>query len=151
VVEELDFGDPVIDFSMGFDRLIVSTARTCYVYSTSNFGTPHSFELKAPTSLILQAERYALCCVCSAGLAIATMGDAVMDTCIHCNALLCHYPRRHFLLVDNINGPQVFSYEGKLVSAPRLRSLPARFLKQGNIALSNEVMVVIDRVKPTRT
>ncbi len=57
---------------------------------------------------------------------------------------------RYFLLVDNVRGIQVFTYEGKLVSNPKLASLTARtqLLKAGNISLSDDVVAVIDRTNP---
>jgi hypothetical protein len=59
LVDELEFGDRVIELSMGHDHLIVATARQCYVYATRNFATPHIFDLKGSVSLILQADKYA--------------------------------------------------------------------------------------------
>jgi intraflagellar transport protein 80 len=58
LVDELEFGDRVIDLSMGHDHLLVATARQCYVYSTRNFTTPHIFDLKGSVSLILQSDKY---------------------------------------------------------------------------------------------
>jgi intraflagellar transport protein 80 len=55
---------------------------------------------------------------------------------------------RYFLLVDNVRGIQVFTYEGKLVSNPRLATLRPQLLKQGNISLSDDVLAVIDRTNP---
>ncbi len=60
VVEQLEFGDRVIDMSMGHGHLIVATARQCYVYATQNFATPHIFDVRGSVSLILQSDRYFL-------------------------------------------------------------------------------------------
>ena len=55
VVEELEFADRVIEFSMAYEHLVVATSRSCHIYSIQNFGTPVVFDVKATTSLILQA------------------------------------------------------------------------------------------------
>lgn len=54
-VEELDFKDRVVAFSMHFGFFIVATSSQCLIYNTNNFHTPHIFDLKAPVSVIVQA------------------------------------------------------------------------------------------------
>ena len=57
-VDELDFNrEQVIKMSLGFDHLIVATSTQCHVYSTSNWNTPHIFDLKDTVTLILQVCR----------------------------------------------------------------------------------------------
>lgn len=56
-----------------------------------------------------------------------------------------------FLLVDKIRGLQIYSYEGRQISAPKLvgiasNALNPQFLKAGNISLCNETLALIDRV-----
>jgi intraflagellar transport protein 80 len=60
--EELDFGNRVIEMSMGYDTLIVATTKTCYVYSIKNFNitTPHIFDLQGIVNLIIQTESFFL-------------------------------------------------------------------------------------------
>ena len=58
LAEELEFGDRIIEMSIGFDHLVVATARQCYIYSLQNLSTPHIFDLKGSVSLILQSDRY---------------------------------------------------------------------------------------------
>ena len=116
--EELEFGHRVIELSLGFDYLIVATTRQCYIYHTSNFATPHMFDLASgagTVSLILQASK-------------------------------C------FLLVDKIRGLQIYSYEGRLISTPKLggagvaaQALNTAYMKSGNVALCNETLAIIDR------
>jgi len=59
-----------------------------------------------------------------------------------------------FLLVDKIRGLQIYSYEGRLISSPRLvgpaaGALNTMYLRTGNITLSNELVAVIDRATGT--
>lgn len=41
----------------GFGHLVVCTASHCHVYATSNFNTPHIFDLKVQPQLVLQCGR----------------------------------------------------------------------------------------------
>jgi intraflagellar transport protein 80 len=60
LVDELEFGDRVIDLAMEYGYLIVATAKQCYVYSIQNLSAPHIFEVKGSVSLILQSVKYFL-------------------------------------------------------------------------------------------
>ena len=59
---------------------------------------------------------------------------------------------KYFLLVDKIRGLQVYSYEGRQISTPKLPGgvLNPAFLKKGNISMSNDIIAVIDRVDSTQ-
>lgn len=46
----------------GYGHLAVATATQCHIYSTSNFNTPHIFDLQQPLQLLLQCERSLLLC-----------------------------------------------------------------------------------------
>lgn len=41
----------------GFEHLIVATSTQCHIYSTSNWNTPHIFDLKDTVTLLQQCER----------------------------------------------------------------------------------------------
>lgn len=56
--EELDFKERVINMSMAFGHLVVSTQSQCYVYSFTNWSTPVIFDSKEAVSLIIQSPRY---------------------------------------------------------------------------------------------
>ena len=59
--ERLEFPrDRVVEFALGWGRLVVATATQCFLYSTSNWNTPHIFDLKAPVQLIVLCEAYFL-------------------------------------------------------------------------------------------
>lgn len=60
LVDELEFGDRVIDMAMAYGHLIVATAKQCYVYAMQNLSAPHIFEVKGSVSLILQSDKYFL-------------------------------------------------------------------------------------------
>lgn len=58
VHEELEFKDRVINLSMCYEHLIVTTASQCYIYSTTNWNTPQIFDLKDSVSIIIQSQKY---------------------------------------------------------------------------------------------
>ncbi|KAK3271476.1 Intraflagellar transport protein 80 [Cymbomonas tetramitiformis] len=107
-IEELDFRDRVIKMSLGFNHLIVATATQCSIYNTSNWNTPHIFDLKETVNLILQC-----------------------DKC--------------FLMVDNFNGIQLFSYEGRQICNPKFQGLRTEFLNGESVCVSGDTVAVIDR------
>ena len=46
-----------LQMSLGFKYLVVATATQCCIYNTSNWNTPHIFDLKETVNLILQCEK----------------------------------------------------------------------------------------------
>lgn len=61
VHEELEFRDNVITFSMEFGHLIALTATQCHIFRTSNWNSPHIFDLKEKNvSLLLQCDHHFL-------------------------------------------------------------------------------------------
>eukprot|EP00656_Telonema_subtile_P024080 TRINITY_DN258_c0_g1_i1.p1 TRINITY_DN258_c0_g1~~TRINITY_DN258_c0_g1_i1.p1 ORF type:complete len:716 (+),score=148.95 TRINITY_DN258_c0_g1_i1:176-2323(+) len=50
-----------------------------------------------------------------------------------------------FLLVDNVSGIRVFSYEGNLLSNPKCMGLRPEFLNQQNLSLSKGCLAIVDR------
>jgi intraflagellar transport protein 80 len=57
-----------------------------------------------------------------------------------------HLSRRHFCLVDSVNGIQIISYEGRVLSTPKFQGLRPEFLRKDMISLSSDTLVVIDCV-----
>jgi intraflagellar transport protein 80 len=57
-VEELDFRDKVINWSLGFGNLVVATATQCWIYDVLSWNTPHVFDVKDTINLILQCKKY---------------------------------------------------------------------------------------------
>lgn len=53
-------------------------------------------------------------------------------------------PCRHFLLVDG-GGIYVYSYEGRLVSAPKFPGMRADILNAQTVSLSNDTIAVRDK------
>jgi intraflagellar transport protein 80 len=94
--------------SLGYGHLIVVTATQCFIYNVQNWNTPHIFDLRDITSLLIQAEK-------------------------------------HFAIVDNFSGIQIFTYEGRNTSNPRFSGLRPEFLNKQNISLSKDFVAVIDR------
>jgi hypothetical protein len=50
-----------------------------------------------------------------------------------------------FVLVDNVVGLQIFSYDGKLISSPKFPGMRAEFLTEQSISISPDVLAVKDR------
>ncbi|GBG65480.1 hypothetical protein CBR_g51075 [Chara braunii] len=71
-VEELDFRDRVIKASLGCDHLVVATATQCCIFSTSNWNTPHIFDIKDTVLMILQSQRHFLMIDSFSGLQLFT-------------------------------------------------------------------------------
>uniref|UniRef100_A0A7S0WTZ1 Intraflagellar transport protein 80 homolog n=1 Tax=Chlamydomonas leiostraca TaxID=1034604 RepID=A0A7S0WTZ1_9CHLO len=111
-VDELEFRDKVIKLSLGYDHLIVATSTQCHIYSTSNWNTPHIFDLKDTVTLVLQAER-------------------------------------HFLIMDNSTGIQLFTYEGRQICNPKFQGLRPELLNRQMLALSNDTIAVLDAGQAT--
>eukprot|EP00823_Brevimastigomonas_motovehiculus_P003575 TRINITY_DN219_c0_g1_i2.p1 TRINITY_DN219_c0_g1~~TRINITY_DN219_c0_g1_i2.p1 ORF type:complete len:780 (+),score=268.94 TRINITY_DN219_c0_g1_i2:53-2392(+) len=57
---------------------------------------------------------------------------------------------KYFLLVDQTRGIQIFSYEGRLISNPKISALRPHLLKNGSISLSPDALALIDRTTPTQ-
>ncbi|CAM9682340.1 unnamed protein product [Pylaiella littoralis] len=61
VVEELDFsGGRVVEMSLGFGHLVAATHNQVFIYSVTNWNTPHILDMRGATSLIVQAETHFL-------------------------------------------------------------------------------------------
>lgn len=54
----------------GYGHLVAATATQCYIYSTSNFNTPHMVDLAQPPHLLLQCERCMLLVDAAAGMQV---------------------------------------------------------------------------------
>ncbi|KDO33773.1 hypothetical protein SPRG_01653 [Saprolegnia parasitica CBS 223.65] len=107
-VEELDFvRDRVIEMSLGYGFLLVCTATQCFIYNSTNWNTPHIFDLRAAVNFIIQSE--------------------------------CH-----FVTVDNFNGIQVYSYEGRTVSNPKFSGMHVEFLNRMTVSLSTDTISILD-------
>jgi hypothetical protein len=49
---------------------VVAASAQCHIYSTSNFNTPHIFDLQQPLHLLLQCERSMLLCDAASGMQV---------------------------------------------------------------------------------
>lgn len=111
-IEELSYPrDRVVEIGLGFEMLIVSTTRQCYIYTISNLNTPIIVDIKAPPHFM-------------------------------------HLCRKHFLTVDSTNGLQVNTYEGRVASNPKFIGMRPEYLNKDMVALSPDVVAVIDSVDP---
>ena len=58
-LDELDFKDNVTKFGLAFGHLLAITSTQCFIYKTSNFNTPHVFDLKDQfVQLVLQSDKH---------------------------------------------------------------------------------------------
>lgn len=55
-----------------------------------------------------------------------------------------------FALVSTIKGIQVYSYEGRIISNPRVAGIAPQLLQKGNISLSDDALAVISRTDPQK-
>ena len=106
--ETLDFRDHVAMMSLNYGHLIVATSTQCYIYRTSNFNTPHIFDVKSVVTLLLQSSK-------------------------------------HWLMVDQTNGIQIFSHEGRLICTPKQEGLRTEFLDEQSVNISDDTLVVLDK------
>lgn len=53
--------------------------------------------------------------------------------------------KEHFLLVDALNGIQLYSYEGRQICNPKFQGLRPELLNMQSIALSKDVLAIVDR------
>lgn len=61
VGEMLDFRDSILRVSFAYNYLVVVTASQCFIYQTTNWTTPHHFDVKnMDVVLIKQCQRYFL-------------------------------------------------------------------------------------------
>lgn len=59
--EKLETRDRITKMSLGYDYLVLTTTRQCYIYSSKNWNTPLSFDLKeGSVSLLILSEKYIL-------------------------------------------------------------------------------------------
>jgi hypothetical protein len=59
----------------GFGHLVVCTSSHCHVYATTNFNTPHIFDLKEQPQLVLQCGRSFVLLDAAAGLQVGHIYD----------------------------------------------------------------------------
>lgn len=80
---EFDFKERVINMSMQYQNLIITTSNHCYIYSNKNWNTPYIFDIKDAVSQICQTSNF-------------------------------------FCLVEISSGLMIYTYEGKLISNPKV-------------------------------
>lgn len=122
----LELRDRAVKLSMAHNHLVVVTALQCVIYRCSSWTTPHVFDLK--------------------------------DGC--CVTLMAQSPK-YVLLVDGQNGIQVFAavvkartfgndlqvfdYDGRLVSSPKIQGMRYEYLNAFTVALSDDTVAVRDQ------
>jgi len=62
--------------------------------------------------------------------------------------LFLHLCRRHFLCLDLVAGLTVFSFEGRALSSPRHQNFRPEFLRKEFVALSPELLAMVDTADP---
>eukprot|EP00752_Nemacystus_decipiens_P011443 g10162.t1 len=76
VVEELDFSAcRVVEMSLAFGHLLAATHNQVFIYSVTNWNTPHILDMRGATSLIVQAETHFLTLDNSQGVESAAWSD----------------------------------------------------------------------------
>ena len=59
-----------------------------------------------------------------------------------------HLCKKHYLMLDQINGLQVFSYEGRVVCTPKFAGMRPEYLTKEMVSLSPDTLAVVDAVNP---
>lgn len=61
VYETLEFPrERVVEMSLAYGHFVVATATQCFIYSVTNWNTPHIFDMSAAVSLIMLCEKHFL-------------------------------------------------------------------------------------------
>ena len=56
--------------------------------------------------------------------------------------------RDMLMLLDNVNGIQVYTYEGRLISAPRLQNYRVDLINDDLVSLARDVIAIRDQRDP---
>ncbi|KAG5460055.1 MAG: hypothetical protein BJ554DRAFT_7943, partial [Olpidium bornovanus] len=120
IVETLEFRDRVIQASLSFGRLVVATSTQCYVYTDKYLNTPSIMDLTG-NSRVITSER-------ETSWRTANSPDA-----------------GNFLIVDTVNGIQIFNYDARLVSQPKYSGLRPEFLNAQTMSLTSDTLAVRDK------
>jgi intraflagellar transport protein 80 len=59
-----------------------------------------------------------------------------------------HLCRKHFLTMDQINGIQVTSYEGRVVCSPKFQGMRPEYITKELVALAPDTLAVVDALNP---
>lgn len=77
-LEDLSYPrDRVVEFSVGFDMLIVTTTRQCYIYNVQNLNTPIIIDIRAPPHFIHLCRKHFLTLDAINGLQVNTFEGRV--------------------------------------------------------------------------
>mmetsp|Transcript_32401 Transcript_32401/g.30905 ORF Transcript_32401/g.30905 Transcript_32401/m.30905 type:complete len:777 (-) Transcript_32401:82-2412(-) len=57
-----------------------------------------------------------------------------------------HLCKKTFLTLDQINGIQIISYEGRVICSPRFQGLRSEYLTRDLVALSPDTVIVVDSI-----
>ena len=80
VSDELDFRDRVVNMSLGYNFLVVTTTVQCYIYNVMNWDAPITFDIKETVTLIVQGSKYFCLVDLSNGLMIYNYTGALMSS-----------------------------------------------------------------------
>jgi intraflagellar transport protein 80 len=58
VSEELDFRERVVNMSLGYNYLVVTTTTQCHIFNVMSWETPVIFDIKEIVTLIVQGSKY---------------------------------------------------------------------------------------------
>ena len=64
---------------------------------------------------------------------------------MHCTAAYPMQCARHFLILDNSTGIQLFTYEGRQLCNPKFQGLRTELLNREMVSLSNDTIAVLDQ------
>jgi hypothetical protein len=152
---------------------VVATPSQCHIYSTSNFNTPHIFDLQQPLQLLMLCKRCMLLVDAANGMQVCagTTPRSLSDlhscaTCLQCTSALCallriqrsrwrcscaRWPRPEAAAAPRCSphpshraARQVVTYEGRIVCTPRAPGMRPELLAPQMVALSPDTLAAMD-------
>jgi intraflagellar transport protein 80 len=163
--EDIDLRERVVDLALDHGHLVIATPTHCSVYNVNNWNTPHVFDLRGLVSLILLSERYVRPSSSlpklphmlplaltppgrlSAYLTVYLLNSLSvwLSDCLPAYLPVCLSVHRQLVIVDNISGIQVYSYDGRLLCTPRFPGLRSEVLSAQTVAVGPDCVAVVDK------
>lgn len=133
-------------------EVVLETADTIQVRNVSSGSAETLADFRDHVSKISMAYKHLVVITSTQALVYSTTNwhtPVIVDLKDGLVAFVLQTPN-HFALVDKTHGIQVYSYEGRLINAPKVaNSNPERFTA-ASVALSDDTLVVIDQKDPKR-
>lgn len=126
--------DRVVNLSVGFGYLVVTTSLQCCIYSLQNLNTPHIFDLKETVNYVQLSDKNML-----------MVDGNGMQVCITARRLHYRLPRpTPATPVNPLVSRQVYSYEGRVIAAPKFQGMRPESINGSTVSMSSDCLAIID-------